>query len=103
VFVLSVSPTFTVEPNRVIEINKLGKFYVMGKPTFSVLKIHDPLSPDGSRDGFIIIDEELSYSSNPYELNKLFKMLDKGQLIPALFKSEEMAEEVCYACNRIRV
>jgi hypothetical protein len=92
-----------IEPNRVIEINKLGRFYVLGTPKFSVLEIYDPLVQDKSRNGFIIIDETLSLSSNPYELNKLFKMTDKGQLVPALFKSREMAEEVCYACNRIRV
>lgn len=92
-----------IEPNRVIEINHLGKFYVWGNPTYSVLKIHDPLAPDGSRDGFLIIDETLSVSSNPYELNRLYKMTRNNKLIPALFKSEEMAEEVCYACNRIRL
>jgi len=97
-----LSVELKIEPNRIIEISRLGRFYVYGNPTFSVLKIHDPLAPDGSRDGFIIIDETLTYSSNPYELNKLFKMT-KDKLIPALFKSEEMAEEVCFACNRIRV
>jgi hypothetical protein len=100
---VSVEPKLEIEPNRVIEINRLGRFYVMGTPTYSVLRIYDPLAPDGSRDGFVVIDEELSYSSNPYELNKLFKMTKDNKLIPALFKSEEMAEEVCYACNRIRI
>jgi hypothetical protein len=100
---LSVEPKFQIEPNRVIEINRLGRFYVMGKPKFSVLKIVDPLVPTGERDGFLIIDEEVSFSSNPYDLNKLFKMTKDNKLIPALFKSEEMAETVCYACNRIRV
>lgn len=92
-----------IEPNRIIEISRLGRFYVYGNPTFSVLKIHDPLSPDGSRDGFIIIDETFTYSSNPYELNRLYKMTNDRRLIPALFKSNEMAEEVCFACNRINV
>lgn len=92
-----------IEPNRVIEINRLGRFYVTGQPTFSVLKISDPLVKDGSRDGFLIVDEGLNFSSSPYELNKLFKMTNDGKLVPALFKSQEMAEEVCYACNRIRI
>lgn len=90
-----------IEPNRVIEINE-RRFYVMGKPEFSLLRVKDPLTPDGSRDGYIIIDEELVPFSTPYELNKLFRMTN-GKLIPALFKSREMAEEVVYACNRIRV
>lgn len=100
---MSVEPKFAIEPNRVIEINNLGKFYVMGKPEFSLLRVTDPLQPDGSRDGYLIIDETISFSSNPYELNKLWKMTNQGKMIPALFKSREMAEEVCYACNRIRV
>lgn len=90
-----------IEPNRIIEINHLGRFYVRGMPTYSVLKISDPMVQNGSRDGWIVIDE--SVSLNPYELNVLFKMHNNGTLIPALFKSQEMAEEVCFACNRIRV
>jgi hypothetical protein len=102
-FSVSVEPRFTIEPNRVIEINRLGRFYVTGMPKFSVLKISDPTVPTGERDGYLIIDETLSFSSNPYDLNKLFKMTNDRRLIPAIFKSQEMAEEVCYACNRIRV
>jgi hypothetical protein len=94
---------FQVDRNRVIEINRLGRFYVLGAPKFSVLKIHDPLVTNGSRDGFIIIDESISFSSNPYDLNKIFKMSNDGRLIPALFKNPETAEEVCFAVNRMRL
>lgn len=93
--------TFRIEPNRVIEINN-AKYYVLGRPEFSLLRVKDPLAPNKARDGYIIIDESIATSSNPYELNKLFRM-GKNKLVPVLFKSREMAEEVVYACNRIRV
>lgn len=92
-----------IEPNRVIEINNLGRFYVLGQPKFLVLKISDPFVPTGERDGWIVIEDSMSFSSNPYELNRLFRMSNNNRLIPALFKNEEMAETVCYACNRIRI
>jgi hypothetical protein len=98
---VSVTPKIEIENNRVIEINHLGRFYVLGSPKFSTLKVTDFLDPN--REGWIIVDETISFSSNPYELNRVFKMTEDKRLIATLFKSEEMAETVCYACNRIRI
>jgi hypothetical protein len=100
---VSVTPKLQVEPNRIIEINKLGKFYVMGKPEFHVLYVPDLVSPE--RTGYIIIDDTFTGAAgeNVQAANKLMKMTEDRKLIPALFKSREMAEEVCFACNRIRV
>jgi hypothetical protein len=91
-----------LEPNRIIEIARFGRFYVMGAPKFVVLPIIDPLNTN--RGGSIIIEEKISVESDPHKLNVLFRIPNKGgNLIPVLFKNQEMAEEVCYACNRIKV
>jgi hypothetical protein len=91
-----------IEPNRVIEINHLGRFYVLGVPTFSTMFVPDFI--DKAREGWIVVERDTSLvCDSPLGNNKLFKMTNDGRLIPALFKSQEMAEEVCYACNRIRI
>ena len=90
-----------IDPKRVVEIDQFGRFYVMGVPPFMILPIFDPL--DERRNGFIVIDQTLSYSSNPYELNKLFRMSNDGKLIPVLFVDEDKAQAVVTALNRMKL
>jgi hypothetical protein len=84
----------------------------MGTPEFMVMPYIDPLTirPDAPPTiaGIVIVEKgdfETAFSPVPnvMALNKLFKISKDGQLVPVLFKKLEMAEEVCYACNRIRV
>lgn len=90
-----------IEPERVCEINNFGRFYVLGKPPFIVLPVFDPFEKKDA--GFLLIEENNpSFSSNPYELNCLLRMMEK-QLVPVLFKDEEMANHVCKAINRMKL
>jgi hypothetical protein len=75
----------------------------MGTPEFVAINAPDFINPEQS--GWIIIEKsDAGYTGTSLQTsNSLFKMTNDGKLIPALFKSQEMAEEVCYACNRIRV
>jgi hypothetical protein len=93
--------TFAIEPHRVLILKRYGRFYIMGNPVFDILYVPDPF--DASRTGYIIIDETYTNAAgaNPLTMNKLFKMTKDGKLIPALFKTREIAEEVCYACNKV--
>lgn len=73
----------------------------MGKPPFSVLHLHNPIEPN--RAGCIIIDESMSFSSDPYVLNKLFRMTNKGELVPVLFKDEDKAQAVVTVINKMEL
>lgn len=73
----------------------------MGNPDFTVIHAPDFTHPELS--GYIVIEKDIDIASvdanNLHSLNRLFKMTER-QLIPALFKSKEMAEEVCDMCNK---
>ena len=96
---MSVTPSLKIEPNRVIEHPKYGRFYIMGNPEFGVLYVPDPHSED--RTGYIVIDGTYTSAAgvDPLSANKLFRMTE-AKLIPAMFKSRAMAEEVCHLCNK---
>lgn len=78
---------------RVIEINKLGQFYVFGSPPFC----HVPFEKHGKK-GFIIVEKSLDLNK-PAE-NILFKMKNNKIVAPAMFIKEDMAEEICFILNK---
>jgi hypothetical protein len=86
----------TLNPNRIIEINNLGRFYVTGKPEYAVYTLS---SGDGSITGWIIVEDlDDSNQNRVYKLNA-----DDQPVAKLLSKSLEMAEEICFACNRLRL
>lgn len=91
-----------LDPYRIIEINSLGKFYVMGFPKFIVMEAPHK---DPAFHGFIITPEKtvLPDVTDIHSMNCVYKLDDKLQLVAKLLiKNREMAEEICFACNRIK-
>lgn len=93
-----------INKNRIIEINKLGKFFVTGQPKFIVLEAPNT---DPKFSGYIIAEERFSVidiANNIQRLNVVFKLTEDNQVIARLLiKNLAMAEEICFACNRISV
>lgn len=90
-----------LNPNRIIEISHFGRFYVLGAPKYVTLFVPDFVNK--AREGWIIIEESSIVGMAPHMLNCLFRIPNKGdKLIPVLIKNQEMAEEICFACNRVK-
>lgn len=82
-----------VNPDRVIEINNMGGFYVVGALPLVVEFIKAP-----SYSGYYL----RSYYTDPVTKSSALFKLDKKQNIvaPAVFKSQDMAQEVADIVNR---
>jgi hypothetical protein len=93
-----------INKNRVIEINNLGRFYVYGSPTYSVIELPNV---DKALWGFIIVADEVIKKATPETVgqwNAVYKLNEQDKPIAKLLvKNREMAEEIAYAANRIRV
>lgn len=93
-----------IKKNRVIEINNLGRFYVYGSPTYSVIELPNV---DKALWGFIIVADEAIKKTTPETIgawNAVYKLNDKDEPVAKLLvKNREMAEEIAYAANRIRL
>lgn len=86
----------SLDPKRIIEVNGLGHFYVLGSPSFIVCELPNA---DPSLWGWIIVE-----NNDPTIQNRVYKLNDKMQPVAKLLiKNKEMAEEICFACNRLRV
>ena len=85
-----------LNPNRIIEINNLGKFYVLGKPEFAICELPNS---DPKLNGWIIVEN----SDDTFQ-NRVYKLNEQNQPVAKLLiKNLEMAEEIAFACNRLRV
>jgi hypothetical protein len=97
-----------LDPLRVIEINFLGKFYVIGNKPYTVLELPNV---DPKLAGFIIVEEsfkEKFYGASripisPQSNNVVLKLNTANKPTMLVFiKDRQMAEDICFACNRIR-
>lgn len=89
------------ERKRTIEINRLGLFCVLGEGKYEVMPVPDFEHPE--RSGFIVMESAIvgsAYKGNLHMYNSLCKVTKGNKLIPALFKSREMAEEVVDIINK---
>lgn len=90
------SLSVNLDPKRIIEVEGLGYFYVLGFPKFIVCELPNA---DPSLWGWIVIEEsDLTSQNRVYKLNK-----EMSPIAKLLIKNKEMAEDICFACNRIRV
>lgn len=94
----------TLNPMRIIEIGTLGKFYVIGKPSYVVMEAPNV---DPARSGYIITEEcfqyDPSFVADIQTINCVYKLGPNNDVIARLLvKNKDMADEICYACNRIK-
>lgn len=92
-----------LNPLRIIEINKLGKFYVLGFPKFVVMEAPHA---EPAFHGFIITTDKMRLTNitDVHSMNCIYKLDNENKIIAKLLiKNREMAEEICYACNRLNL
>lgn len=93
-----------IDSNRIIEVNNLGRFYVYGRPKYTVIELPNV---DKALWGYIIVSEERVAKTTPETVghfNAVYKLDEHNKPVAKLLiKNREMAEEICFACNRLRV
>lgn len=91
-----MSINYSLDKRRIIEIANLGRFYVLGFPEFAVCELPNA---DPKLNGWIVVeDKDETFQNRVYKLNEHNQPVAK-----LLIKNLEMAEEICFAANRIRV
>lgn len=94
----------SVDRNRIIEVDKIGRFAVYGEGPYTVIELPNS---DAKLWGFIIVSKCITMKASLEtvgQYNAVYKLDDNNRPVAKLLvKSREMAEEICFACNRIRV
>lgn len=92
-----------LNPSRIIEIMGIGRFYVAGDAPFVVVEL---VNEDKAFSGFIIVSEKMITQHTIDRLNKynsVYRVDEQNKAIAKLLiKNKDMAEEICFACNRIK-
>lgn len=86
----------------IIEVKGLGEYAVYGSPRYTI--IEQP-NKDPKFWGFIIVSEEVLAKTTPEtvgQFNAVYKWVDGKPIAKLLIKDRDMAEDICYACNRIK-
>ena len=93
----------SVDRNRIIEVDKIGRFAVYGEGPYTVIELPNS---DAKLWGFIVVSESLLKKTSLDtigQFNAVYKLDDNTRPVAKLLvKSREMAEEICFACNRLR-
>jgi hypothetical protein len=92
-----------VDRNRIIEVDKIGRFVVYGEAPYTVIELPNS---DAKLWGYIIVSESLLIKTSLDvigQFNAVYKLDNTNRPVAKLLvKSRDMADEICFACNRLR-
>ena len=91
-----------VNKARVIEVSGLGEFIVYGSPAYTIIELPNS---DPKLWGWIIVSEEVLAKTTPENIGKfnaVYRFKDGKPVAKLLIKDRDMAEDICFACNRLK-